>query len=136
MLKTIKRFVVTGVIYYFIEHIWCYVYNQHRTPSIIVGIMAGTVCSFIMWLDDWGNNIFWSSFIGGITTMLLELVVGIVALTCFNVRFWNYGTNYFNGIISMKWTLVWIVLCFLLLLVKRAYKIWRRKKKNDYSPES
>lgn len=125
MLKTAKRFLIGGTLYYLAEVIWRMLVN-HRAAHPIMIVIAGIIVSIIFYLDDKKVNIFINSIIGGSITTIFELVVGMISLMVFNERLWQYSGITYKGVISLKWSLFWILLCFLCILTKRFFN----KKKN------
>ena len=127
MKQAAKYFLCGGVLYFIIEIIWRTAVG-HRSAHPIVILMAGIVCALVCLLDDWNVNIVLNSFVGGIFATALELVIGLASLYLFNERLWHYGGITFKGIISLKWSFLWVGLCFACVVAKRILQKWRVKQ--------
>lgn len=129
MKKHILRFACGGIFYFFVEVVWR-IFMKHGEASFLMAPMAGIVCVTVMALYDKKVPIILNAFIGAALTTLLELIVGSVALFCFNHRFWHYGRINWNGIIALDWFFKWWGVCFGVLFARRLlefYIKWRKQ---------
>ena len=129
-MKTLKRFFISGILYYIIEIIWRAAVN-HRPAHPIMIAVAGTVVAVIFYLDDKKLNIFLNSFIGALVATLCELIIGTISLDVFGERLWNYGILSYRGIISLIWSLLWVLLCFAGIFAKRIFEKIQSKKHKE-----
>lgn len=127
MHKTLKYFVFGGSLYFIIEVIFRFIV-KHRNAHPIVIFIAGSVCALVFILDDKKINIILNSIIGGVLATILEFVIGFASLYLFNERLWQYSGITFMGIIGLKWSLLWIGLCFVCILTRRILKRLKRSK--------
>lgn len=93
--------------------------------------VAGTVVAVIFYLDDKKLNIFFNSIIGSLIATLCELIIGTISLDVFGERLWNYGILSYRGIISLIWSLLWVLLCFVGILSKRIFEKISIKKRKE-----
>lgn len=93
--------------------------------------VAGTVVAVIFYLDDKKLNIFLNSFIGALVATLCELIIGTISLDVFGERLWNYGILSYRGIISLIWSLLWVLLCFAGIFAKRIFEKIQSKKHKE-----
>ena len=127
-MKHLFRFVCGGVGYYLIEVVWRYFMN-HGTPSLLMIPMGGFICVVLLWAQDKRLPILLGSFLGALTTVLSELIVGLILLDCFNKRYWCYGRINYRGVIALDWSFIWWGVCFGFLVLLRVAKwLWARHK--------
>lgn len=114
MKKIALYFFIGGLIYYLLEVVFRFALG-HRGAHPVVALMAGLVCAQVCTLDDHHVRPLLNAVLGGISATILELIVGNIALYRYNERLWHYGDNFSNGIISIKWALIWITLCYFVI---------------------
>ena len=122
------RFLIGGLLYLLIELVWRYFMN-HGTPSLLMAPMGGAVAVVLLFLEDRRTPLFLSSFLGAVTVTLLELIVGSIALFGFGKRFWLYGRINWQGIIALDWFFKWWGVCLAVLMAKRLFFYWLKKRK-------
>ena len=132
-MKHLLRFLAGGAVYFIIEIVWRY-FMDHGTASPLMILMGGTVFAVVMLLEDKKLHILLGSFIGAVTAVSLELLIGSILLFGFQTRYWHYGRINFKGIIALDWSFIWWGLCFALILLRRLlerYLARRREKKRE-----
>lgn len=129
-MKHLLRFTIGGVAYFIVEIVWR-ILMGHGEASFLMAPMAGVVALVLFALEDRRVNILLSSGIGAVTTTLLELIVGSIALFGFGKRFWHYSRINWQGIIALDWFFKWWGVCLGVLVAKRLlfYCLKMRKKK-------
>ncbi|MBQ3063725.1 MAG: hypothetical protein IJC99_02845, partial [Clostridia bacterium] len=78
-MKHLYRFVGGGLAYLLVEIIWRYVMG-HGEASLLMAPMGGTVAVVIFLFDDKKWFPLLSALAGAVTTTLLELLVGSIAV--------------------------------------------------------
>ena len=101
-MKHLLRFLLGGLAYFAVEVVWR-ICMQHGEASFLMAPMGGIVCVAVFWLYDKRVPLLMTSLAGAVITTLLELIVGSIALFCFDRRFWYYGRINWQGIISLDW---------------------------------
>ncbi len=127
-MKHLLRFSIVGIAYFIVEVVWR-ILMGHGEASFLMAPMAGIVAIVVFFLEDRRVNILISSGIGAVTTTLLELIVGSIALFGFGVRFWCYGRINWHGIIALDWFFKWWGLCLGVLVAKRLLEYFIKKRK-------
>lgn len=121
MKRYIYRFIFGGSLYILIEVLWRLAVN-HRSTNITMFFLAGLVYTTILHLEDKKHNIWITSLVGMLIATAGELIIGTISVDIFNVRLWQYGGLTYRGIISLKWSLLWYVLCFFVIIAYRKLK--------------
>lgn len=125
MKRTAFYFAIGGAWYFLLEVLFRAAFG-HRGAHPVVVVMAGAVCAQVCIADDHHMRPWLNAVLGGISATVSELVVGSIALYVFDERLWHYGNNLSNGIISFKWAMVWVCLCFVVIFLKKfIMKNWR-----------
>ena len=117
-MKHLIRFLGGGLTYFVVEIVWRY-FMRHGTASPLMILMGGTVFTVVMLVEDKKLHILLGSFIGAVTAVSMELLIGSVLLYGYGIRLWHYGRINFNGIIALDWSFIWWGLCFGLILARR-----------------
>ena len=129
-MKHLLRFTIGGVAYFIVEVVWR-ILMGHGEASFLIAPMAGIVSLVLFALEDRRVNILLSSGVGAVTTTLLELTVGSIALFGFGKRFWHYGRINWQGIIALDWFFKWWGVCLGVLVAKRLLLYFLKKRKGN-----
>lgn len=127
-MKHLYRFVGGGLAYLLVEIIWRYVMG-HGEASLLMAPMGGTVAVVIFLFDDKKWFPLLSALAGAVTTTLLELLVGSIAVFHFGVRLWHYGRINWQGIIALDWFFIWWGLCLGVVLARRLIQYFLKKRR-------
>ena len=130
-MKHLYRFLGGGLAYVLIEVVWRLLMG-HGQASLLMVPMGGIVAVVLFFLEDRKWNPFFSSLAGAETVMILELIVGSIALFGFGKRFWEYSRINWHGIIAFDWFFIWWGLCLAVVLSRRLllYLIRKRREKH------
>ena len=129
-MKHLLRFTIGGVAYFIVEIVWR-ILMGHGEASFLMAPMAGIVALVLFALEDRRVNILLSSGVGAVTTTLLELIVGSIALFGFGKRFWHYSRINWQGIIALDWFFKWWGVCLGVLVAKRLLFYFLKKRKGN-----
>ena len=129
-MKHLLRFTIGGVAYFIVEIVWR-ILMGHGEASFLMAPMAGIVSLVLFALEDRRVNILLSSGVGAVTTTLLELIVGSIALFGFGKRFWHYSRINWQGIIALDWFFKWWGVCLGVLVAKRLLFYFLKKRKGN-----
>jgi len=127
-MKHLLRFLIGGLAYFAVEVVWR-IFMQHGKASFLMAPMGGIVCVVVFLLYDKRVPLLLCSLAGAVTTTLLELAVGSVALFGFGHRFWHYGRINWHGIIALDWFFKWWGLCLGVVVAWRILEICLKKRR-------
>ncbi|MBE6605229.1 MAG: hypothetical protein E7639_05965 [Ruminococcaceae bacterium] len=127
-MKHLLRFLMGGLAYFAVEVVWR-ILMQHGKASFLMVPMGGIVCVVVFLLYDKRVPLLLCSLAGAVTTTLLELAVGSVALFGFGRRFWHYGRINWHGIIALDWFFKWWGLCLGVVVAWRLLEIYLKKRR-------
>lgn len=123
-----------GLSYILIELIW----REYSHPSMfILGGLSFLVVGLLNEIFSWKIPIEIQAICGGAIITIMELIVGIILNIILKLNVWNYSSMPLNflGQICLPFSLLWIVLSFLIIIVDDwiRYKLFGEEKPHYYS---
>ena len=122
-MKYFCQFLIGGSAYYLVELIFRYIV-KHRSPHWTMFILGGLSLVTILLIENKLKiNIIYKSILGGLFITIIEFMVGFFYKYVMNDMLWCYGGINFLNIISLKWSLLWCLISFAIILFSRLLKI-------------
>lgn len=129
IIKYIVLFLIGAAAYFGIEILWRG--YSHWTMFLLGGLCFVIVGALNNWLP-WEMDIEKQASIGAIIITALEFIVGVIVNLVLKWNIWDYSLLPFNmlGQISLPFTLIWIVLSAVIIVVDDwvRYKVFKEEK--------
>lgn len=129
VIKYIVLFLIGAAAYFGIEILWRG--YSHWTMFLLGGLCFVIVGALNNWLP-WEMDIEKQASIGAIIITVLEFIVGVIVNLVLKWNIWDYSLLPFNmlGQISLPFTLIWIVLSAVIIVVDDwvRYKVFKEEK--------
>ena len=105
--------------------------NTHWTMAIVGGLSLWAIINLNLYLKK--KNIILRTFTSTILVTIIELIAGLIINKWACLKVWDYSHLQYNvcGQICLKYSIYWMILCFVVILVFDLYffiKEFRKKK--------
>lgn len=121
---------LTGAIGYPCIELWYRNGKTHWTMAIVGGLSLWGIINLNMYLKK--KNIILRTFTSTVFVTIIELIAGLIINKWACLKVWDYSHLKYNvcGQICLKYSMYWMVLCFIVILIFDIYFFIKEFKNN------